>query len=177
MTGNIVLIGFMGVGKGRTARMLARKSGMFGVDCDDLIESFSNKRVKKIFSKMGEPWFRELERQVAVWLEQKVSDTIISTGGGFFNVPNIKKIGTVVYLHSDFDVIIEALSSHPNAKKKLKKRPLLKDLGSARQLYEKRLPLYRKTASVEVQVGGRSIEEVADEIIALTGIRFFNSNY
>lgn len=160
----------MGVGKGRTARMLAEKSGMFGVDCDDLIESFSNKRVKKIFSKLGESRFRELERQVALWLERKVSDTIISTGGGFFNVPNINKIGTVVYLHSDFDSIIEALFSHPNAKKKIRKRPLLKDLGSARDLYDKRLPLYRQTASVEVQVGGRSIEEIVDEIITLTGI-------
>ena len=65
MKKNIVLIGFMGVGKGRTARMLAEKTGRFAVDCDDLIESFSNVKVKKIFAQFGEPRFRELEREVA----------------------------------------------------------------------------------------------------------------
>ena len=168
MTGNIVLVGFMGVGKGRTARMLAEKTGMFAVDCDDLIESFANKRVKKIFSKLGEPRFRELERQVALWLEKKVSDTIVSTGGGFINVPNLRKIGRIVYLHSDFDQILDAMRSHPNAKKKIKKRPLLKDLDTARALFDSRLPLYRKVADIEIQVAGRTIDAITEDIICLT---------
>jgi shikimate kinase len=171
MTGNVVLVGFMGVGKGRTARMLAEKTGMFAVDCDDLIESFANNKVKKIFSKFGEPRFRELERQVAIWLENQVSDTIISTGGGFFNVPNIRKIGTVVYLHSDFDQILDGIHAHPNAKKKIKKRPLLKDLDKAKALFEERLPLYRDVAAIEIQVGGRSIEDIAGDIIHHAGLK------
>lgn len=170
MTGNIVLIGFMGVGKGRTARLLASKTGMFAVDCDDLIESFSNSRVKKIFSKMGEPRFRELERDVAVWLETRVQSTIISTGGGFFNVPNLQQIGTVVYLHSGFDEILDAMHAHPNAKKKIKKRPLLKDLDAARALHKKRLPVYRAAASIEVEVSGRTVDEVVSDIILKAGL-------
>jgi len=74
----------MGVGKGRTARALAEKTGMFAVDCDDLIESFANSKVKKIFSNLGEPEFRALERRVSVWLQKQVKRTIISSGGGFF---------------------------------------------------------------------------------------------
>ncbi len=165
MTGNVVLIGFMGVGKGRTARLLAEKSGMFAVDCDDLIESFANSKVKKIFSRDGESRFRELERQVALWLEQRVCGTIISTGGGFVKVPNIRTIGKVVYLHADFDHIVTALYSHPNARKKLKKRPLIQDLDKARALFEERLPLYRDLANLEVQVAGRTIEDITAEII------------
>ena len=165
MKKNIVLIGFMGVGKGRTARLLAEKTGRFAVDCDDLIESFANRKVKKIFSKFGEPRFRELERQVAIWLQKKVRSTIISTGGGFYKVPNIRKIGTVVYLHADFDQILATIHAHPNAKKKIKKRPLLKDLDSARELFEQRLPLYRDVADIEIQVGGRTIEDVVEDII------------
>lgn len=170
MKANIVLIGFMGVGKGRTARMLAEKTGNFAVDCDDLIESFANRKVKKIFSKFGESHFRELERQVAVWLQKKVRGTIVSTGGGFFKVPNIKKIGTVVYLHADFDQILAAIHAHPNVKKKIKKRPLLKDLDSARELFEQRLPLYRDIADIEIKVGGRTIEAVTDDIIKRAGL-------
>ncbi len=165
MKGNIVLIGFMGVGKGRTARMLAEKTGKFAVDCDDLIESFTNEKVKDIFACFGEPHFRKLEKKVAKWLKKHVENTIISTGGGFYNVPNIRKTGTVVYLHSDFDQIIAVIQAHPNAKKKIKKRPLLKDLDKARALFQQRLPLYRDIADIEIKVKRRSIEDIADEII------------
>ena len=168
--GNIVLIGFMGVGKGRTARMLAEQTGKFAVDCDDLIESFANTKVKKIFAEFGEPHFRELERKIASWLEKKVCDTIVSTGGGFYNVPNIRKIGTVVYLHSDFDKILKAIHNHPNAKKKIKKRPLLQDIDAARALFEQRLPLYRNIADIEIKVSGKSIEKIVDDICNKIGI-------
>ena len=47
---NIVLIGFMGVGKGTVARELVRRSSYFAVDTDDLIESIENKKIKKINS-------------------------------------------------------------------------------------------------------------------------------
>jgi shikimate kinase len=163
--GNIVLLGFMGVGKGRTARMLAEETGRFAVDCDDLIESFANTKVKRIFAEYGEPRFRQLERQVALWLEKNVRDTIVSTGGGFLKVPNIRRIGTLFYLHSDFEQIVDAVKSHPNARKKIKKRPLLQDFDEARALFDERLPLYRDIADYEIQVGGRSIEEVVAEIL------------
>jgi shikimate kinase len=171
MTGNIILIGFMGVGKGRTARMLAEKTGRFAVDCDDLIESFTNKKVKKIFARDGEPRFRKLEKQVAVWLRKQVRNTIISTGGGFFKVSKFRKIGTVVYLHSDFDQILNAIHAHPNAKKKVRKRPLLQDLDSARALFEDRLPLYRDIADIEIQVAGRPVEDIVADIIQRAGLK------
>ena len=122
-------------------------------------------KIKKIFATYGEERFRTLERQVARWLETEVSNSIISTGGGFFAVPNIKKIGTVLYLHAEFDQIIEAIHAHPKGKKKIRKRPLLQDLEKARALYEQRLPLYRATADQVIEVGGRTIEEVCDEIM------------
>ncbi len=171
MKKNIVLIGFMGVGKGRTARLLAEQTGRFAVDCDDLIESFSNLKVKKIFSQLGEARFRQLEREAALWLEKNVRRTIISTGGGFLQVPNLRTIGKVVYLHSNFDTIVKGIFEHPNAKKKIKKRPLLKDLEKARELFDNRLPLYREVADYEVQVGIRSIKEIVAEIVKQTGMK------
>ena len=161
---NIVLVGFMGVGKGRTARCIAEKTGFYALDCDDLIESFTNRKIKKIFREEGEGYFRELERRTARWLET-VDFAVISTGGGFFTVPNLKKIGTVVYLHADFDAIVTSIKRHPNAAKKIRKRPLLADLDKARKLYESRLPQYRKLADVEVYVAERPIERVVEEIL------------
>lgn len=165
MKKNIVLIGFMGVGKGRTARSLAEKTGMFAVDCDDLIESFSNRKIKNIFAESGEQVFRDLERKVAEWLSKSVKATIISSGGGFYKVPKLNKIGHVVYLHGEFDNIIQGILSHPNAKKKIKKRPLLQDLEQAKKLYKERLSVYRKVADLEVNVDNKDIEEICQEIV------------
>lgn len=155
----------MGVGKGRTARMLASMTGMFSVDTDDLIESFANTKIKAIFSQQGESAFRKLERKTALWLETGVTNAVISTGGGFFNVPNINKIGQVVYLHGDFENIIQAIYNHPNAMKKIKKRPLLQDLNVAEKLYHTRVPLYRKAADCEVLVDGRKLDDICKEIV------------
>lgn len=165
MKDNIVLIGFMGVGKGRTSRCLAEKTGMFALDCDDLIESYANMSIRKIFSNNGEAYFRELERKTAKWLEKNVRGSVISSGGGFVNVPNIKELGTIVYLHSDFDSILRSIQTHANAEKKIKKRPLLQDMAAARKLYNSRLPLYRKIADVEVFMAERSVERVVEEIV------------
>ncbi len=165
-TKNIVLVGFMGVGKGRTARSLSRVSSLYAVDCDDLIESFANMKIKKIFQTHGEAYFRELEKKTALWLEKNIRSTIISTGGGFINIPKINKIGMVAYLHNDFSTIIDSILSHPNAKRKIKKRPLLADLDTAEKLYDTRLPLYRKRADCIVKVKEKTIDEVAAEIYA-----------
>ena len=165
MAKNVILIGFMGVGKGRTARMLAQKTGCYTVDTDDLIETMVKMKIRDIFARHGEPFFRDLEQQTANWLRKNVKHTIVSTGGGFFQVKKLHKLGLVVYLHSSVEAILESIMQHPQAKKKIKKRPLLQDLDQARALYAKRLPLYRKAADIEINVQGRTIEEVADEII------------
>ena len=135
-TNNIILIGFMGVGKGSVAREVIRDSKYMTIDTDDLIESMENKKIKTIFAEKGEAYFRNLEKKVAQWLELSVQNTLISTGGGFYKQINLKKIGIIVLLDSPFDAIIKRIKEHPNAVKKLKKRPLLADLKKAKELYD-----------------------------------------
>ena len=162
---NIVLIGFMGVGKGSVAREIVKVSKMVALDTDDIIESMENRRIKKIFEEEGEVYFRALERKVARWLEKNVENTLISTGGGFYKVPNLKKVGTVVLLNAPFDVIYQRILEHPNAEKKLKKRPLFQDIEKARALYEERLPLYLKVADIVIDVDNKAIPKIAKEIL------------
>ena len=162
---NIVLIGFMGVGKGSVARGIITQSDYMAIDTDDIIESMENRSIKKIFESEGEPYFRALEQKVARWLQKSVKNTIISTGGGFYKVDNIKKIGEIVLLDSPFDAIYERIIKHPNAKKKLKKRPLFQDLDKARELYAIREAEYKAIADRVVDVTHRSVEDIAKEII------------
>jgi len=151
-TGNIILIGFMGVGKGTVARALVKATNLFAVDTDDLIESIENKKIKKIFKENGEAYFRNLEKKCALWCENNLKNTIISTGGGFYRQENLHKIGTVIYLKSTFDKIIEGLKNAPNSKKKFKKRPLLNNLEEARKIYNQRVQEYERVANITIDV-------------------------
>ena len=162
---NIILIGFMGVGKGTVARALVKKSGMFAIDTDDLIESMENRKIKKIFEVEGEPYFRGLEKKCALWLENSVRDTIISTGGGFYKQENINKIGKVVYLKSSFQGILDRINNAPNAANKLKKRPLLQNIEEAKKLYSSREKEYEKVAKIVVDVENKDIKEIVKEIL------------
>ncbi len=155
----------MGVGKGSIAREVVKHSKYIAIDTDDLIESMENRRVKKIFEDEGEAYFRKLEAKIAQWLQSSVKNTLISTGGGFYKVKNLKKIGTIVLLDSPFDEIIKRIKNHPNAAKKLKKRPLLKDLEKAKELYDQRRPEYLALADVVIDVTQKSATDCAEELL------------
>jgi shikimate kinase len=165
MMKNIVLIGFMGVGKGSVAREVIKHSDYVAIDTDDLIESMENRKVKEIFEAEGEKYFRKLEKKVAKWLEKSVQNTLISTGGGFYKQENLKKIGLIILLDSPFDAIIKRIKAHPNAAKKLKKRPLLSDLEAAKKLYDERRPEYLKLADIVIDVTDKSAKECAKELL------------
>jgi len=107
---NIVLIGFMGVGKGTTARALSKALKTMNLDCDDLLESSQNMKIKTIFDEFGEEHFRQLEKDLAKFLATNVKNAIISTGGGFAKVKNLNKIGTVIYLKASFDAKLQSRS-------------------------------------------------------------------
>ena len=187
---NIILIGFMGVGKGTVARAMVKEvemvglashfrmgekeeAGMVGInshfqyviDTDDLIESMENRAIKKIFAVDGEAYFRNLEKKTALWLESSVDNTIISTGGGFYRQENLKNIGTVIYLKSSFDGILKRIKKAPNAKNKLKKRPLLQNKKEAIKLYNTRVKEYEKVADIIVDVENRDLKLIVKEIL------------
>ncbi len=161
---NIILIGFMGVGKGTVARAFAKKYDYYAIDTDDLIESLENRKIKKIFETEGEPYFRDLEKKTAHWLAENVQNAIISTGGGFFRQEKLHEIGTVVLLDSSFEAILQRIVEHPNAKNKLAKRPLFSTPEKAKAIYEEREKAYKKVADIIINVENRSPEEVSAEI-------------
>ncbi len=154
----------MGVGKGTTARAFAKKYGTYIIDTDDLIESKENKEVKKIFAKKGEAYFRAQEQETANWIEKCVTGTLISCGGGFYKVDNLKKLGTVVLLDASFDWIHQRLKTAKNSESKLAKRPLFSDEKNAKKLYNEREKAYRKVADVIIDVENLTLEEQIKQI-------------
>lgn len=162
---NIILIGFMGVGKGTLARALSKKTSLYAIDTDDLIESLQNKSIAKIFKTKGEEYFRAKEQECAYWLEKCVKNSIISTGGGFYKVDNLQDIGDIIYLKSSFNGIIDRLNEHSKAKAKFKKRPLLENQEEAYKLYKQRVKEYEKIADITIDVENKSTKRIIKEIL------------
>lgn len=160
MKKNIILIGFMGIGKGTTARAYAEKYNCFNIDTDDLIESKSNQKIKDMFKEKGEKYFRKLEQDCANWIEDSVSNTFISCGGGFYNVKNLKKLGTVILLDASYDWIYNRLSTAENSKAKLKKRPLFSEPKKAKKLYKEREKEYKKIADIIIDVENNDLKSI-----------------
>lgn len=120
----LFLIGYMGVGKTTTGKVLAKMLGINFIDLDLFIQNRFNKVISQIFQEEGEVRFREIERNVL----QEVStfeDVVISTGGGtpcfYNNMEVMNASGLTVYLKAD----IEKLSERLNSCKE--KRPLIKN--------------------------------------------------
>ena len=60
----IAIIGLMGVGKTTIGSKLANKLGYYFIDLDQEIEDREGNSISEIFTKKGEKYFRELEKNI-----------------------------------------------------------------------------------------------------------------
>lgn len=162
---NIVLCGFMGSGKSTIGNLLSKKMGMAFIDLDAYIEKKENKSVSQIFADSGEEYFRQLEKNAVKELAYKKS-VILATGGGTLtfqeNVDVLRNADNkIILLDLPVEVVEQRLQGDT-------KRPLLNRPDKEkvmRELYEKRLPLYRSAADIVVNAANSPLQ-VCIEIIA-----------
>ena len=89
---NVVIFGFMGVGKTTVGRLLAPRLGYRFVDSDTEAEREAGMRVEEVFARMGEPAFRELERRVIRRLSMGDGQVIALGGGAVLNPANVEAL-------------------------------------------------------------------------------------
>ena len=164
---NIILVGFMGTGKTTVGKLLAGKLGYEFIDIDEEIEKEQGVAIAHIFSELGEPYFRLLERDKLKELVGR-EGVIVSAGGGVVldprNVEDLKRAGTLVCLSASPEVIMKRVGGSTN-------RPLLRvpdPMAKIKELLEARAPYYRQ-ADITIDTSGMTAEEAADEIIRLVG--------
>ncbi|MEM7286117.1 MAG: shikimate kinase [Actinomycetota bacterium] len=158
---NIVLTGFMGTGKTTVGRILAERLDRTFVDSDEIIEERFGP-IPKIFERLGEEAFRDMERQVAASLAA-TSGMVIATGGRLMldraAADALSARARVFCLAADVDTLVERLVSEAGD------RPLLADTDveqRIRALLESRQEGYGRFE--QVATTGRSPEQVADDI-------------
>jgi len=163
---NIVLTGFMGVGKTTVGRILARKLRRGFLDTDAIITE-RHGPITEIFARDGEQGFRDIERGVAAELGRQ-RGLVVATGGRLMldpaNITSLNRTGHVFALAAT----AAQVWSRVNQGKGIAKRPLLAGpdpLGTITELLAERGPMYHRFP--QVAAGVRKADAVAAEIIEL----------
>ncbi|MFH1287465.1 MAG: shikimate kinase [bacterium] len=141
---NIVLIGFMAVGKTLLGKLLAKRLNMEFVDTDLMISKKEGKTVTQIFDAKGEKYFRKLEKDI-IKIVSRENNVVISTGGGVVllseNMKRLKQNGIVICLKSSQKVLLERIKQQKGIRPLLNKPEPLKEIKS---ILKKRTPYYKQ---------------------------------
>jgi shikimate kinase len=160
---NIALIGFMAVGKSAVGRNLARRLRRRFVDLDALIEKAEGCKIRDIFARYGEAYFRALEKQT---LNEVLAQPgqVIATGGGIVmdedNLRLLREKSRLVGLTASLEVLLSRVRRNS-------KRPLLKG-GDVRarieELLSERQSRYAQ-AEITIDTSGLTLDQVVEKII------------
>lgn len=157
----IYLVGFMAAGKTSLAAALGRRLDWPVKDIDELIERREHRTVSSIFAREGEPYFRQLERQVLLELVP-LRHVIVATGGGTFVDPENRSLinadGLSVWLDAPLAEVLDRIPADG-------RRPLAADRRQMEQLYEARRAAYEQ-AQIRLDASGASVDALAEQLCA-----------
>ena len=164
MSGAVVLVGPMGVGKTTIGKKLAKQLGKPFLDTDKEIVK-QHGAIAKIFEKSGEQYFRALESDFL--LSAISSDSVVATGGGVVTQERNREA-----LRGAFVIYLSTNGRHMASRLLAGKRPLLKNgIADWRRIYDERKPLYEQVATVEVETSSKALNLVVAEIVELVNQR------
>ena len=164
MVKTIVLVGMMGSGKSSIGRQISKKTGLCYIDIDEEIEKKTKSKIKDIFKKKGEVYFRKIEEIICKKFingEKK----IVSIGGGAFMNKNIRaiisKVGKSFWIDVNKDILFDRLKKSKNLRPLLDYSNLKKSIDD---IINQRKSTYAK-ADVKIKVYKTNKENIANKII------------
>lgn len=159
----VILIGPPGAGKSSVGKALGQRLAMNFADTDALIEEESGLRVSEIFLDKGEPFFRELEREI-VLRELANFEGVLALGGGAVMNNDVESA-----LRQTSDPICFLDVSLSSAAPRIgfnRDRPLL--VGNPRakwqELMNVRRPIYESLATLTVSTDSGTPSQIAQEV-------------
>lgn len=159
---NIVLIGMPGAGKSTVGVLLASKLYRNFLDTDQVIQESQGRALQDIVNTEGQAALRVIEEEALLSLA--CHNQVIATGGSAVyseqGMNYLKSIGIILFLDAD-QATLEARIHNFST------RGLVRQPGqSFAQLFNERLPLYRKYADIIINSTGQTQEAVFAKIIA-----------
>jgi shikimate kinase len=157
----------MGTGKSTIGKLLAARLNRPFMDTDALIIQRAGMRISQIFSQHGEPYFREVERQVCLEAAG-IRGAVIATGGGALLDPASRAAfeaeAVIVLLTCERNALLARLEESA----RLGVRPLLGDDFATQvdRMYAAREQVYNSFA---LQVDTTNVDpvEAAERVLAL----------
>ena len=159
----IVITGFMGCGKSKVARELARQLNVLFVDLDEKITQTEGRSPAQLIVEDGERAFRAIEsKTLREVLETKAAGVIALGGGAWIEETNRAILAqhrcTTLWLDAPFEVCWNRIETSAED------RPLGRTRTQALALYELRRPIY-KLANIHIEVrGDETIDHLATRI-------------
>lgn len=169
MSRTVFLIGMPASGKTTWGQLWASSYNYKFIDLDARITLEEAAPVTELFTRFGEPGFREIERRVLLdVLAKHPTHTIVACGGGtpifFDNLERMKVAGCVVYLEAELELLVSRVAQQPH------QRPLLSgtDRSTALQkLLTARQDFYRQ-AHLSIPAETLSLTTFAQILAACT---------
>ena len=157
----IVITGFMGCGKSKVARELARRRNVVMVDLDEWITARTGRNPAQLINEDGERAFRTTETNALRELLQSRDAGIIALGGGAWieeaNRNLIDEYGcTSIWLDTPFEICWERIAASEED------RPLGRTREEAETRYANRKPIY-KLARIHVAI---TSDEPIDDLVS-----------
>ncbi len=130
-------------------------------DTDLLIQSIESKRLQQIIDEKGVAEFKKAEEQAVLSLD--IKGTVIATGGSVVYsekaMRHLKSMGKIIYMHLSYEEMKGRI-------KNLSTRGIVLENGETLlDMYNERLPLYKKYADHVIDCDGNSIDDTVAEII------------
>ena len=162
---NLVLIGMPGSGKSTVGVILAKQNALNFIDTDVIIQTSEGRSLQDMVDRDGYMALRRIEERTL--LRISLRNHVIATGGSAVYseaaMLHLQSEGLVVFLDVDLPTLKARIHDFGT-------RGLAKSPGqSLDDLYQERLPLYRKYADLVVECGDLSHEEVSARIIEELG--------
>jgi shikimate kinase / 3-dehydroquinate synthase len=152
LDGSLVLVGFMGAGKTSALRSLAAQLDCQPLDSDHELERDLGESIESFFEREGEHAFRAREEEAVLGMLERTDARVIALGGGSLGSEKVREA-----LRRHLVVHLEVDPSEAWRRASGKGRPLARDAGRFRELYEQRRPLYDSLAQAVLPPSDRGV--------------------